>query len=52
MEVASKEEANARLQATRIEEVAALATDIKGLKVKYYFSFYTFLGHAKSFPGA
>lgn len=33
MEVASKEEANARLQAAHIEEVAALSTDIKGLKV-------------------
>lgn len=33
MEVSSKEEANARLQAKHIEEVAALADDIKGLKV-------------------
>ncbi|XP_028176169.1 uncharacterized protein LOC114364271 isoform X1 [Ostrinia furnacalis] len=32
MEVSSKEEANARLQATHIEEVASLANDIKGLK--------------------
>ncbi|XP_049867762.1 uncharacterized protein LOC126367986 [Pectinophora gossypiella] len=32
MEVSSKEEVNARLQATHIEEVAALANDIKGLK--------------------
>ncbi|KAG6459208.1 uncharacterized protein LOC115449342 [Manduca sexta] len=32
MEVSSKEEANARLQASHIEEVAALANDIKGLK--------------------
>lgn len=32
MEVSSKEEANARLQAKHIEEVAALANDIKGLK--------------------
>lgn len=34
MEVSSKEEANARLQAIHIEEVAALANDIKGLKVR------------------
>lgn len=33
MEVSSKEEANARLQAKHIEEVATLANDIKGLKV-------------------
>lgn len=33
MEVSSKEEANARLQAAHIEEVTALANDIKGLKV-------------------
>ncbi|CAH0581370.1 unnamed protein product [Chrysodeixis includens] len=32
MEVSSKEEVNARLQAKHIEEVAALANDIKGLK--------------------
>ncbi|KAJ8730735.1 hypothetical protein PYW08_002148 [Mythimna loreyi] len=32
MEVSSKEEANARLQAKHIEEVATLANDIKGLK--------------------
>ncbi|XP_052756227.1 uncharacterized protein LOC113512638 [Galleria mellonella] len=32
IEVSSKEEANARLQATHIEEVAVLANDIKGLK--------------------
>ncbi|RVE55119.1 hypothetical protein evm_000017 [Chilo suppressalis] len=32
MEVTSKEEANARLQATHIEAVASLASDIKGLK--------------------
>ncbi|CAK1600947.1 unnamed protein product [Parnassius mnemosyne] len=32
MEVSSKEEANARLQATHMEEVAALRNDIKGLK--------------------
>lgn len=32
VEVSSKEEANARLQATHMEEVAALANDIKGLK--------------------
>ncbi|CAH2076563.1 unnamed protein product, partial [Iphiclides podalirius] len=32
MEVSSKEEANARLQAIHMEEVAALANDIKGLK--------------------
>ncbi|CAH3866470.1 unnamed protein product [Pieris brassicae] len=32
MEVSSKEEANARLQATHIEEVSALANDVKGLK--------------------
>ncbi|XP_059046343.1 uncharacterized protein LOC131841951 [Achroia grisella] len=32
IEVSSKEEANARLQATHIEEVAGLANDIKGLK--------------------
>lgn len=37
MEVSSKEEANARLQATHIEEVASLANDIKGLKVKENF---------------
>lgn len=33
MEVTSKEEANARLQAAHIEEVTVLANDIKGLKV-------------------
>lgn len=33
MEVSSKEEANARLQAKHIEEVSTLANDIKGLKV-------------------
>lgn len=33
MEVSSKEEANARLQASHVNEVAALANDIKGLKV-------------------
>lgn len=33
MEVSSKEEANARLQAAHIEEVSALANDVKGLKV-------------------
>lgn len=33
MEVSSKEEANACLQAAHIEEVTALANDIKGLKV-------------------
>lgn len=33
MEVSSKEEANARLQVVHMEEVAALANDIKGLKV-------------------
>lgn len=38
MEVSSKEEANARLQAKHIEEVAALATDIKGLKVTIIMS--------------
>ncbi|KAI5635539.1 hypothetical protein NE865_11713 [Phthorimaea operculella] len=32
MEVSSKEEANARLQATHVEEVSALANDIKSLK--------------------
>ncbi|KOB72524.1 Toucan [Operophtera brumata] len=32
MEVSSKEEANARLQAAHVEEVSALANDIKGLK--------------------
>ncbi|XP_038215008.1 uncharacterized protein LOC119834654 isoform X2 [Zerene cesonia] len=32
MEVSSREEANARLQATHIEEVSALANDVKGLK--------------------
>ncbi|XP_047018823.1 uncharacterized protein LOC124629489 isoform X1 [Helicoverpa zea] len=32
MEVSSKEEVNARLQAKHIEEVATLANDIKGLK--------------------
>ncbi|KAM3964122.1 LOW QUALITY PROTEIN: toucan [Aphomia sociella] len=32
IEVSSKEEANARLQATHIEEVTVLANDIKGLK--------------------
>ncbi|CAG4982161.1 unnamed protein product [Parnassius apollo] len=32
MEVSSKEEANSRLQATHMEEVAALKKDIKGLK--------------------
>ncbi|CAH0714452.1 unnamed protein product, partial [Brenthis ino] len=32
MEVSSKEEANARLQAAHIEEVSALASDVKGLK--------------------
>ncbi|CAH0750311.1 unnamed protein product [Diatraea saccharalis] len=32
IEVTSKEEANARLQATHMESVAALASDIKGLK--------------------
>lgn len=35
MEVSSKEEANARLQAAHIEEVSALANDVKGLKVTY-----------------
>lgn len=34
MEVSSKEEANARLQAAHLEEVTVLANDIKGLKVK------------------
>ncbi|XP_050346773.1 uncharacterized protein LOC126771097 [Nymphalis io] len=32
MEVSSKDEANARLQAAHIEEVSALASDVKGLK--------------------
>ncbi|XP_023936960.2 uncharacterized protein LOC112045111 [Bicyclus anynana] len=32
MEVSSKEEANARLQASHIEEVSSLASDVKGLK--------------------
>lgn len=33
MELSSKEEANARLQAAHIEEVTVLANDIKELKV-------------------
>lgn len=41
MEVSSKEEANARLQAAHIEEVAALANDIKELKVGTYQNFWT-----------
>lgn len=35
MEVSSKEEAYARLQATHIEEVTSLADDVKGLKVNF-----------------
>lgn len=43
MEVSSKEEVNARLQAAHIEEVTALANDIKGLKVSITLNVHMFL---------